>query len=152
LPKSPELLFNASFFFRKGRAGHALELLQRARELDSAKNGERYLYAMAEIYTTASVIDLYPQDRFFRQQNRNGIEMTPEEAGHLRRDVERSSDPALLGQVGKLPARGTSGAHGSEFLERAATLDPLNPKWSGELRFAKNMAAAAAADRPKTGV
>jgi len=27
LPKSPELLFNASFFFRKGRAPQALELL-----------------------------------------------------------------------------------------------------------------------------
>jgi TonB family protein len=148
LPKSPELLFNASFFFRKGRAAHALELLQRARELDSAKNGERYLYAMAEIYIAASVIDLYPQDRFFRRQNRNGIEVTPEEAGHLRREVERSSDPALLGEVGKLLARGTNGAHGLEFLERAVTLDPLNPKWSGELRLAKNQLAAAAASAP----
>jgi TonB family protein len=148
-PKSPELLFNASFFFRKGRAAHALELLQRARELDSAKNGERYLYAMAEIYTIASVIDLYPQDRFLCLQNRNGIEVTPEEAGHLRREVERSSDPALLGEVGRLLARGTNGAHGSEFLERAVTLDPLNPKWSGELRFAKNLVAASAASAPK---
>jgi hypothetical protein len=106
---------------------HALEFLQRARELDSAKNGKRYLYAMAEIYTTASVIDLYPQDRFFRLQNRNGIEVTPEEAGRLGREVERSSDPALFGEVGKLLACGNNGAHGLEFLERAVTLDPLNP-------------------------
>jgi TonB family protein len=142
LPKSPELLFNASFFFRKGHAPHALELLQRARELDSAKNSERYLFAMAEIYTTASIIDLYPQDRFFQGRNRNGIEVTPREAGDLRREAERSSDPALLVEVGKLLARDTNGAHGSELLERAVTLDPLNPKWSSELRFAKNLGAA----------
>ena len=149
LPKSPELLFNASFFFRKGRAPQALELLQRARELDAAKNSERYLFAMAEIYTTASIIDLYPQDRFFRLQNRNAIEVTPREAGDLRREVERSSDPALLVEVGKLLARDTNGAHGSELLERAVTLDPLNPKWSRELRFAKNLGAPAPASAPK---
>jgi TonB family protein len=142
LPKSPELLFNASFFFRKSRAAHALELLQRARELDSTKNSDRYLYAIAEIYRTASIIDLYPQDRLFRPQNQNGIEVTPEEAGDLHREVERSSDPALLGEVGTLLARGTNGAHGTELLERAVTLEPLNPKWSVELRFAKNLAAA----------
>jgi TonB family protein len=149
LPKSPELLFNASFFFRKGSAAHALELLQRARELDSAKNSERYLYAMAEIYTTASIFDLYTQDPSFRRRNRNGIEVTPREAGDLRREAERSSDPALLVEVGKLLARETNGAHGRELLERAVTLDPLNPKWSSELRFAKNLGAPAATSAPK---
>ncbi len=135
---SPQVLSNAARFFQTTDPERALQLFQRARELDSSPKSVLYLGQIARIYAEAVIVDL-----------RTGIQpkifpnLRPEAAASLRTQLQQSSDPALLSQTGELliemntPPLPQQKEMGLQLIQRAIDLDPSNPEWKAALEFAQ---------------
>jgi TonB family protein len=117
------VLLNAANFLEASDPQRALDLLEEARKLDTEKR--LYVGAEADIYKNAMV-------RYVA----GDLNMDP-----VRSRLMNSSDAELLGITGARLAGVYSPAGvkdvGLELLERAVSLDPLNPKWKAVLESAK---------------
>ena len=117
---SAEVLFHAGLFFQQQDPPRALSLFNRVKTMvDSQPEAhQRYAHAAAVIYA-------------------NALTATSTFASTLRAEVENSSDPAFLSNVGTLMSTFGHTEPGLFLIQRAIDLDPANPKWKEALESAK---------------
>lgn len=130
-PSDPQVLYCGGLFFRELELdrGRALELFSHARQLQPANS--MYLEAVARVYKEAIVTnrpDHRPNSAYEELMSR------------LRTELPNATDAALLNQVGSSLAQNDNPNRqlGLQFIERAITLEPDNPRWKVALETAKN--------------
>jgi TonB family protein len=135
-PNLPEVVFHAGLFIESNDPKRALALFTRAAALPPADSRARasYLHAMAVVYAAAVMTDVNAGDPSVRV---NKIAMDQNLASTLRSEMETSSDPALLCQVGTTLVQFGQDEEGLSLIQRAVDLDPANPKWTEALDSAK---------------
>lgn len=135
-PNSADVLFHAALFIGSNDPKRALDLFTRAASLAPADSGAqaKYLYAMSLIYASAVMTDLRAADPNTRINN---IAMDQNLASELQAEVETSSDPALLCQVGTILVQLGQDEEGLSLIQRVVDLDPANPEWKEALDSAK---------------
>ncbi|MBV9765099.1 MAG: M56 family metallopeptidase [Acidobacteriaceae bacterium] len=131
-PNSPDVLFHAGMFIERDDPKRALDLFKRAKDLTAADSPvqEQYLHAISIVYASAVITDLKRGDPPTRI---NEIPMDQNLAGALHTEIENSSDPELLTQVGTRLAESGEYEQGLSLIRRAIDLDPGNPKWKEAL-------------------
>jgi TonB family protein len=117
---SAEVLFHAGLFFDQQDPLRALSLFNRARNMVDPHSTacQRYSHMAAWIYARA-------------------LMTTSAQVGTLRAEVESSSDPALLSEVGTVMNKFGHIEPGLSLIQRAIDLAPTNPEWKEALESAK---------------
>ena len=135
-PKSPDVIFHAGLFIMWSNPRRALDLFTRAAALAPPDSHAQagYLRAMAAIYATAVIND---QNAGNPSARINTIAMDENLASTLHAEVETSTDPALLCQVGTTLVHFGQDEEGLSLIQRAIDLDPANPNWKEALDSAK---------------
>jgi tetratricopeptide (TPR) repeat protein len=135
-PNSADVVFHAGLFIERNDPRSALDLFTRAAALTPADSRAQagYLHAIAVIYAAAIMTDLRADNPSARI---NDIAMDQNLASTLRTELEISTDPPLLCQVGIALVQLGQDEEGLSLIQKAVDLDPANPKWRETLDSAK---------------
>lgn len=140
-PESAPVLYHAGRFFRGFEGGRAFELFKKATELEP--DNPRYRRQVIGEYVTA---EQYPGIPSSDGKTRLYGNLSYEVAEGLRQELAISMDPGLLSGVGFQLARlafipGFDNSAliivGQQFMERAAAIDPDNPRWEKAVEEAR---------------
>ncbi len=136
---SAEVLYHAGLFFEPKDPQRALDLFTRAKDMTRTDSHAqaRYLDAIAFLYAAAVTSDVKNGDPNWRFNN---IAISANTAVALRADVDTSTDPQFLSEVGTwLVKLGDDqlAQLGLANIENAIELDPRNAKWTETLESAK---------------
>jgi TonB family protein len=137
-PGSPVPLSGLAYCIERTDPQRALVLLQKASELAGPAHSGNYRDETAAIYASAVETDLQVGTPVHAEG------MDPNTATQIHHQLEQSSDPALLSEVGANlvrwstnPGQDAQSKVGFEYLERAIDLDPGSLRWKQALDAAK---------------
>jgi len=127
-PSSPNVLFHAALFLESNDPKRALELGRTASRLATADSPAQagYLRMIADIYATAIMTDRKAAGPSARTGN---TAMDETLASALRTEIESTSDPALLCEVGTNLVKSGQDEEGLSLIQGAIDQDPMNPRW-----------------------
>jgi Gram-negative bacterial TonB protein C-terminal len=140
-PESAPVLFHAGLFFRGFESERSLDLFKKASRLEP--ENRRYRNQVIGTYAMAEQFPGVPStDGKTRLYGNLSFEVTES----LRRELATSTDPELLSGVGFRLARlaiipgfdnNALIIRGQQLMERAAAIDPGNPRWSKAIEEAR---------------
>jgi hypothetical protein len=140
-PESAPVQYHAGRFFRGFEGGRAMDLFKKATVLEP--ENPRYRRQVIGEYVTAEQYPGIPSSEIKSKYYGN---LTYEVAEGLRQEVAISRDPDLLSGVGFQLARlafipGFDNSAliivGQQLMERAAAIDPNNPRWTKAIEDAR---------------